>query len=259
MAVYVCSDLHGCYDLYQVINNMIKPDDTVIFIGDAGDRGPEPWKTIEAIYENPQWTYLKGNHEDMLVKALRNPNNYDLLEYNGGAETYKQCINTGKAEEWADKLEKLPTILCGRLPWINGDPISYQINHSGAVKGDENDFLWNRTQFAIRPDNCIVIHGHTPTEILLTEYWWDLDRNVHPKNYDESMGCIVYCGGRKIDIDLGSVWTGYASLINLDTMVEYVVNNKGEPIRIYDLEVYYDESNNTDVRSPRIRKNYLDE
>ena len=68
--IYVCSDLHGCFDLYEQINNFILPDDTVIFLGDAIDRGPYSYETMEAIRTNPQWIYLKGNHEAMLEDAI---------------------------------------------------------------------------------------------------------------------------------------------------------------------------------------------
>ena len=39
MANYVCSDLHGYLELYKKIKNFIKPEDTIFFLGDAGDRG----------------------------------------------------------------------------------------------------------------------------------------------------------------------------------------------------------------------------
>ena len=38
MANYVCSDLHGYLELYKKIKSFIKPEDTVFFLGDAGDR-----------------------------------------------------------------------------------------------------------------------------------------------------------------------------------------------------------------------------
>ena len=49
MAVYACSDLHGCMKFYKEIKKMLQPEDKVFFLGDAGDRGPEPWETIQAI------------------------------------------------------------------------------------------------------------------------------------------------------------------------------------------------------------------
>ena len=38
MATYACSDLHGRLDLLKQIQDFLQPDDTVYFLGDAGDR-----------------------------------------------------------------------------------------------------------------------------------------------------------------------------------------------------------------------------
>ena len=67
---FACSDLHGMLPFFEQICEMLESDDIVYFLGDAGDRGPEPWETIKRIAEHPQFIYLKGNHEDMLVRAL---------------------------------------------------------------------------------------------------------------------------------------------------------------------------------------------
>ena len=69
MSVYALSDLHGCLDIYKSVKALLNPEDKVYFLGDAGDRGPQSWETIKAIARDPQFIYLKGNHEDMLVAA----------------------------------------------------------------------------------------------------------------------------------------------------------------------------------------------
>lgn len=53
MAIYAVSDLHGRFDLYKQICDFLKPEDEVICLGDCGDRGPQSWETITAVYENP--------------------------------------------------------------------------------------------------------------------------------------------------------------------------------------------------------------
>ena len=94
--VYVMSDLHGHYKIYEKVKAMLKPEDKVYFLGDAGDRGPDSWKCIKAIYEDPQFIYIKGNHEDMLVKACEDYladdymwdyHSYSLCRMNGGEDT----------------------------------------------------------------------------------------------------------------------------------------------------------------------------
>ena len=100
--VYAVSDLHGMYELYEKICAKLKPEDEVIFLGDAGDRGPDGWKLIRAILDNPQWIYLLGNHEDMLINAIdetqafdgRLDQGYDYLlsVHNGGQQTILDCL-----------------------------------------------------------------------------------------------------------------------------------------------------------------------
>ena len=69
MSNFAVSDLHGHLKLYNKIKKFLKPEDTVYCLGDCGDRGPDAWETIKAVAKDEQFIYLKGNHEDMLVKA----------------------------------------------------------------------------------------------------------------------------------------------------------------------------------------------
>ena len=100
MSVYAVADLHGMYTLYEKICTKLNPEDKVIFLGDAGDRGPNGWKLIRAILDNPQWIYLKGNHEDMLIKAIDEIQDFEYGLY-GEACLLAQC-NGGKQtiEDW---------------------------------------------------------------------------------------------------------------------------------------------------------------
>ena len=66
MSVYACGDLHGRLDIYRKIKEFLKPEDRVIFLGDANDRGPAPWALVKEILTDPQFIYLRGNHEEML-------------------------------------------------------------------------------------------------------------------------------------------------------------------------------------------------
>ena len=57
MSVYAVSDLHGYLDNYYKIKKMLKPEDKVFCLGDCGDRGPDSWATIKAVYQDPQFIY----------------------------------------------------------------------------------------------------------------------------------------------------------------------------------------------------------
>ena len=66
---FACSDLHGMMNLYKQIKEFIEPEDTVICLGDCGDRGYDSWELIKKVYTDPQFIYLMGNHERMLIDA----------------------------------------------------------------------------------------------------------------------------------------------------------------------------------------------
>ena len=82
----------------------------VYFLGDAGDRGPHPWECIKTILDDPQFIYIKGNHEDMLVDAMGRGygRQYNLLRSNGGKDTYHQAMEEPNWAEWRARLRDLP-------------------------------------------------------------------------------------------------------------------------------------------------------
>lgn len=236
MAVYATTDLHGRYDIFLKIKEILQPNDIVFFLGDAGDRGLDGWKLIKAIYDDPQFTYIKGNHEDMLVNAIRaylkNPkyesNEYRLLVRNGGIKTFEDWWNDGSDGKWADKLASLPLHAeykrpdgkmifmshAGYTPWIALD------NSNKITIPCEFELLWNRDHFYDEEydkwaKNCVVIHGHTPIPSLANR--------LNDPNQNLRYGTYWYDDGRKCCVDNLSAYTDVACLLNLDTFEEIVV------------------------------------
>ena len=233
--IYVCSDLHGCFDLYEQINNFILPDDTVIFLGDAVDRGPYSYETMEAIRTNPQWIYLKGNHEAMLEDAINEKLNPDssvpfnfsyIYCINNGAEdkgesAYHQIIKNNQLQEYSNFFANemflhytidnaktgIRVILthAGYTPLPDKDPETYL---------EDEDLFWDRTHFL---DNIpqekmdmptIIIHGHTPTVFLIEEV-------SECQKFGDPKFPLCRYGNGKIDIDAGSFSSGIAYLVDI--------------------------------------------
>lgn len=230
MSRYAVSDLHGMIDLYHQICDFIQPDDIVYCLGDCGDRGDAPWETIKAVANNPQFVYLKGNHEDMLVGAMleylgdprvrKYKKRYDnqnlemLLAYNGGSDTLQGWIDEGADIEWANKLMALPTIalLESNVGLVIMTHAGFSPMENDAIP-DEEDLLWDRNHFAIHwpedKESLYIIHGHTPCNYLL-DTW--------------GIGCgpLCYANGHKYDIDMGAYATGATCLLDLDTFDEHI-------------------------------------
>lgn len=228
--VLACSDLHGRKDLFDKINAILQEDDEVIFCGDAADRGPDGWEIIKAIIEDPRWTYIKGNHEDMLVRAAQDyfrtgayGRNYSLLRSNGGKVTFHNMINDPEAKEVINQLRELPTydvyknaagrtIVCthaGFTPWKDEDGCLL-------IPEDEN-LIWDRSHYMDDwaeeevHENVIVVHGHTPIPYIIDDL-----RLPNPEDLVEA-GPLWYSKNRKVCLDCASFVTGAVFLLDLDT------------------------------------------
>lgn len=233
MAVYALGDLHGHYEIYEKVKAMLKPEDWVYFIGDAGDRGPDSWKCIKAIYNDPQFCFIKGNHEDMLVKAcedyLEDNYTWDYQSYmlcyrNGGKETMEDWERDPDREAWVKRLRDLPTwdtykangreiILChaGFTPWMEPGEIGCSIP-------SDHDLIWDREHYYSRTylpqhmDDVLIVHGHTPIHHLSADI-----------NEPWESGAFWYMNGHKCCIDSGGFFSGEWVLLNLDTLEDVIL------------------------------------
>lgn len=225
MARYIVADLHGRYDLYQEIENFRQSGDTIICLGDCGDRGPQSYETIAAVADNPNWVYFLGNHEHMTLEALREvtTKKYSrwyaqgaefISSYNGGRETLDRMM-ANNPQKWIDFLSKLPY---RETIEDSATGLKILLSHSGYDARFNNPdmwtCIWNREHFATPvPDpNALMVHGHTPIPSMVKSGSWT------PKD-----GALWYGETtQKICIDMGAVWTGATVLLDVDTLDEHV-------------------------------------
>lgn len=232
MAVYAVADLHGRYDLFQMIKDFIQPEDTVYVLGDCGDRGKDGWEIIKEVYENPQFIYLKGNHEDMLVEAMATGDK-SLCYYNGGRSTYEAWrYKDGRDVSWIKKLRELPA----EATYVNTQGKTIIMCHAGYTPHkddedyrDEQDLLWDRYHFNAMWDmdyeDSFMVHGHTPIPYM-DEYLYDMHCDVKLDG-EVSPGVMWYSPddkgvNHKCNIDCGAFFTGHTALLNLDTFEQHV-------------------------------------
>jgi serine/threonine protein phosphatase 1 len=163
--------VHGCADLLeQTLAPHLGSGAELIFLGDLIDRSPDRdgdrrvIERVRQLQEQPDAyglagvTVLRGNHEQMLLDALHEPDPGDATElwaWNGGDPAFLPV-----ARDHQDWLETLP------LTAIRGD---YLFVHAGvrpAVPFEEqqaDDLLWIRRPFLTRNHGLpyTVVHGHT--------------------------------------------------------------------------------------------------
>jgi serine/threonine protein phosphatase 1 len=85
-------DIHGCADALATLLRAVdpRPDDTLIFLGDYVDRGPDSRQVVELLLElqgRCHLVTLLGNHEIMLLDALESGTQPVLWMQSGGRET----------------------------------------------------------------------------------------------------------------------------------------------------------------------------
>src|SRR5699024_3374851 len=104
--VYAIGDIHGQYGLFQqLLADYVPSRHQLVLIGDLGDRGPQSKECFfkgKELVEKTGAIYLKGNHEDILLNFLAQPEerfpNYLL---NGGKETIESFLHKGATEEYS--------------------------------------------------------------------------------------------------------------------------------------------------------------
>lgn len=221
MARYCASDWHGNLSIAKQILSYLKPDDELYFLGDAIDRGADGWQILKMLLSDPRVTFIKGNHEDIMQTYYRENSQKNLSHWldNGGNGTLYAIKRDSRdtLEEILHKIENLP--LRVDLDTEKGHLI---LTHAGCwpditeldLPQDfiEEKYIWDRRhiwgeKWDHRYPDTYVIHGHTPVEVL----------TLRPAEKDFVPKVQGYCEKHKIDIDMGTFYTGVAALLNLDT------------------------------------------
>lgn len=242
---YAIADLHGQLDLLKQVKEYLNEDDVLYILGDSGDRGPHPWRTLKASLDDPQFIYLMGNHDLMLIKAIEQyiiiPESelmYGLAMYtgdrtpigqlalNGGTDTLMGWAREPERMKYYQKLRFAPLEV--RLAALDGEHFIY-LTHAGyshhLYNPDNVDtMVWDRQHFFDDPatDGSLLVHGHSPT-IKVIE--WLKQRNL---SYNDSDGYLRYANNTKIDIDIGAYFYNKTVLLNIDTLEGKIFTTKGE-------------------------------
>lgn len=172
--IVAIGDIHGCARSLKTLWNLLKPykDALHVFIGDYIDRGPGSKDVVDFLLEikyDRDCIFLRGNHEQMLLDALK-LGDMNLWMYNGGE-------NTLKSYNYPRKLSDFPPdhIKFFEETRFYYETEDYFFSHAGAPpyqtleesKEDpqsEQYYLWGRDHlnaFEV-PWEKMVIFGHTP-------------------------------------------------------------------------------------------------
>lgn len=211
--VVAVGDVHGRYDLFSEFLTWVRGSGAnVIMLGDLVDRGPDDVAVLHAAKGfnlDPaslgvaSFQVLRGNHEDMLIRASQGRrNDVSLWLQNGG------------------NIDEMQTLF-GFAPWLESLPMWLRVDdtlfvHGGIRPGvpmaeqDPDDLIWIRNPFLnardlklgqVFPDNVVkrVVHGHSPIRAID-------DGNTMPEVTNQ-----------RVNLDTGAYFTGVLTAFNAST------------------------------------------
>jgi len=212
--IFAIGDIHGCSDRLDLLMEKIPIDpegDTLVFIGDYIDRGPDPKGVIDRILRiretHRNVVCLSGNHEQLFLDYYLRGRGVETFLFNGGMST---LISYGFQPGGSRRSLQIPE---EHRAFYEGLVLSYETSdyifvHAGLRPGiplaEQSDFdrLWIRDEFICSDYDFgkTVIFGHT-----------------------HQPGNCPYNDGGKIGIDTGAVYGGRLSCVELPEVRFYQV------------------------------------
>jgi len=127
---WVIGDIHGCAASLEALLDQLPAWDRLIFCGDVINRGPQIGATMERVWdlvEQGRAVWLKGNHEQDLVEALR-LGSWRSQQGLAGCDTFRH-LGERRCRTWLERLDSLPLAYWGN-GWVathaGFDPISWR-------------------------------------------------------------------------------------------------------------------------------------
>ena len=226
--VYAVGDIHGCLlklkELTDELERVMQPQDTLLFLGDYIDRGPDSKGVIDHILDLktrvPSVVTLRGNHEQMMLDAYdyfnpeegypRISNELGMLWFQNNAHT--TLASFAQSGSWWERIPE------AYWTFVENTEMEYTVGgyyfvHAGVLprgivwrEKQLDPRLWIRDEFLHSSQDFghVVVFGHTPLKepVLLSN---------------------------KIGIDTGAVFGGPLTAIALDIDRPY----RPQTIRIF--------------------------
>ena len=239
MKCYVIGDVHGCLsELASLVESLpLERGDTVVFLGDYIDRGPDSKGVIDYLVGlrrrgGQQTVFLRGNHEDMMLSYMGLSGHHgDSFLMNGGLETLASYgvaapARSPGAADGERLLAALPPehaeFFMKLDPWYFVD--GFLCVHAGINpqrswedQADE-ELIWIRHEFITNAHALpqTILFGHTP----MREVFFDLPY--------------------KIGLDTGLVYGNALSCLELTGRTLYQIRNGGRQVSVTDVAGHWE-------------------
>ncbi len=219
--IYVMSDLHGHYELYQKMLEKIQfcEQDTLYILGDVIDRGKQSMEIFLDMMNRPNVVFLMGNHElmamDCLQVLVQQMRQEDIAALDDDSRVKMRRWLRNGAQITIDAFHQLDSETTERVieyiqrakPYteIKMGEKTYILVHGGLRDFAPDkplsvyalyDLVWERPDYGIPyfTDHRYVITGHTPTIEIAAN---PKPGYIYRKNHHIAIDCgCCYAGGQ---------------------------------------------------------------
>jgi serine/threonine protein phosphatase 1 len=215
--------------------------DTVVFLGDYLDRGPQSKEVVDYVRSFPTRTKakvvaLRGNHEDAWLRVCTKGWDEFVLPPGNGCLAALRSYTGGPvpAEDEKARPDEMMELTTGMffpddvISWLDGLPYYYEDEHAIYVHAglppkeggfshptevdDPMVLLWIRTESFFRDyRGKLVVFGHTRTEFLPQEL----------SGYTPEDPTDLWAGENVVGIDTGCGSGGFLTAVELPAMRVY--------------------------------------
>jgi serine/threonine protein phosphatase 1 len=191
MKTFVIGDIHGRCAQLETLLEMLPRDeaaDTVVFLGDLIDRGPNAPGCVDHVMKmsqaNPDRVLcLRGNHEQMLLDFIEGKTNLWITPVTGGERTFEQYVGESLKIRDEQDLEEARHLIEEKIPaahldffrerpYYHEDEFAIYV-HAGLDHGKHPSesspqlLIWSRDMdFYKNYRGKPCVFGHTPTPFL---------------------------------------------------------------------------------------------
>ena len=237
--MFYFTDIHGNIELFHYVVDWCKRQDpscTIVFGGDAADRGEYGYQIIKEMLADPQIIYLFGNHEQLFLQAAnelitiasQNKILFGALHRITTLEQVNQWLNTyhGNAVNNYICNGGFPTLRDWLFDGANANilrdleclPRTYSYKnidfcHAGGTynafldwQHAERVILWDRDCLNMEwADGRICVHGHTPVPAI-------------KRNWIRPLATRFDNNSWRINMDCGTAFSSMIYVLNCNTM-----------------------------------------
>lgn len=217
--LFAIGDIHGCVDELSCLLDSLSPaaGDTVAFVGDYIDRGPDSCGVVTLLRtwraSTPARTvFLKGNHEDMALSFLGRQGHWGEAWYRNGGVAALRSWGIDPDLPAAEIAARLPA---EDLAFLDGLETSHRwgdhlLVHAGIrpgvpwAKQRVEDLLWIREEFLDHPHDlgAVVVFGHTPHRRALIDLPFKIGIDTGCV-YGGALTCLILPEGALLSVRRG--------------------------------------------------------